>query len=109
MKYPALFAAMLAMAAPAYGQTVSGPDCSNSVRLDHADVARGGVIVITGPCAASGPAREVIHTARPGEPMVTTVVIRRPDTASASQARVISVAERQDFDANSAARIIRLR
>ena len=108
MKHAILLAALLATSAPAYAQALSGPDCSNAVRLDHADVAKGGVIIITGPCANSGPAREVVHTARPGEPMVTTVILRRQQNGG-SQAKVINVDDAKYLNTSSQARIIRLR
>lgn len=105
MKYAAILAALAALAAPAFAQPRF--DCTNAVQLDAADLSKGGVIIITGPCASSGPAREVIHTARPGEPLVTTVVIRRAKNG-ASQSRQIKVADGQYFGASSQARIIRV-
>ncbi len=105
MKHAAILTALLALAAPALAQP--RVDCTNAVRVDQADLSKGGVIVITGPCAASGPAREVIHTARPGEPVVTTVVIRRARDG-ANQTKLVKVADGQYFGASSQARIIRV-
>lgn len=107
MKLALLLAAACALAAPAFAQTLAGANCSKATQLDVSDLTTGGVIIITGPCAEAGPAREVIHMARPGEPMATTIVIRRRQGGS-SQTRVVNVADKPDFGAGSQARIIRV-
>lgn len=108
MKLAILTAALGALAAPALAQPLAGGDCSKAVQLDVSGMTEGGVIIITGPCAEAGPAREVIHVARPGEPMATTVVIRRPEGASSQQSAVIKVSDRAGFSSSSQARIIRV-
>lgn len=108
MKLAILTAALCALAAPALGQPLAGGNCSKAVQLDVSDMTKGGVILITGPCAEAGPAREVIHIARPGEPMATTVVIRRKDSASSQQSAVIKISDRGGFSGSSQARIIRV-
>ena len=109
MKLAILLAAACALAAPAFSQTLAGANCSKSAEVNVSDMTKGGVIIITGPCAQAGPAREVIHMARPGEPMATTVIIRRREGASSQQGAVIKVSERGDFSGSSQARIIRVR
>lgn len=108
MKLAILLAAACALALPALSQPLAGGNCSKAVQLDVSEMTNGGVIIITGPCAEAGPAREVIHVARPGEPMATTVVIRRREGASAQQSAVIKVSDRGDFSGSSQARIIRV-
>ena len=108
MKLAILLAAASALALPALSQPLAGGDCSKAVQLDVSEMTNGGVIIITGPCAEAGPAREVIHVARPGEPMATTVVVRRREGASAQQSAVIKVADRGGFSGSSQARIIRV-
>ncbi|MGE6697116.1 hypothetical protein ACQKH5_05440 [Hyphomonas sp. NPDC076900] len=108
MKLAILLAAACALALPALSQPLAGGNCSKAVQLDLSEMTKGGVIIITGPCAEAGPAREVIHVARPGEPMATTVVIRRREGASAQQSAVIKVADRSGFSGSSQARIIRV-
>lgn len=109
MKLAILLAAACVLALPAFSQPLAGGDCSKAAQLDVSEMTNGGVIIITGPCAEAGPAREVIHVARPGEPMATTVVIRRREGTSAQQSAVIKVADRGDFSGSSQARIIRVR
>jgi len=108
MKLAILLAAACVLALPALSQPLAGGNCSKAVQLDVSEMTKGGVIIITGPCAEAGPAREVIHVARPGEPMATTVVIRRREGASAQQSAVIKVSDRGDFSGSSQARIIRV-
>lgn len=108
MKLAILLAAACALTLPALAQSLAGGNCSKSVQLDVSEMTKGGVVVITGPCADAGPAREVIHVARPGEPMATTVVIRRREGASTQQSAVIKVADRAGFSGSSQARIIRV-
>ena len=108
MKLTILLAAVCALASPALAQPLAGGNCSKAVQLDVSAMTEGGVIVITGPCAEAGPAREIIHVGRPGEPMATTVVIRRREGASTQQGAVIKVSERGDFSGSSQARIIRV-
>lgn len=108
MKFALSLAAMIALAAPAFAQGLAGANCSKAAQLDVSDMAKGGVIIITGPCADAGPAREVIHMARPGEPMATTVVIRRRDEGSSPQGAVIKVSDRKGFSGSTQARIIRV-
>ncbi|AXE65675.1 hypothetical protein HPO_15036 [Hyphomonas polymorpha PS728] len=108
MKLAILLAAASALALPAFSQPLAGGNCSKAVQLDVSEMTKGGVIVITGPCAEAGPAREVIHVARPGEPMATTVVIRRREGVSAQQSAIIKVSDRGDFSGSSQARIIRV-
>lgn len=108
MKLAILLAAASALALPAFSQPLAGGNCSKAVQMDVSEMTKGGVIVITGPCAEAGPAREVIHVARPGEPMATTVVIRRREGASAQQSAVIKVSDRGGFSGSSQARIIRV-
>lgn len=104
MKLAILLAAVFALAAPALAEG----NCSKAVQLDVSEMTEGSVIVITGPCAEAGPAREVIHVARPGEPMATTVVIRRKQGEASQQSSVIKVSERSDFSGSTQARIIRV-
>lgn len=108
MKLAILLAAACVLALPALSQPLAGGNCSKAVQLDVSEMTKGGVIIITGPCAEAGPAREVIHVARPGQPMATTVVIRRREGASAQQSAVIKVSDRGDFSGSSQARIIRV-
>ncbi|ABI78795.1 hypothetical protein HNE_3269 [Hyphomonas neptunium ATCC 15444] len=108
MKLAILLAATCALAAPAFAQGLAGANCSKAAQLDVSDMEKGGVIIITGPCADAGPAREVIHMARPGEPMATTVVIRRRDAGASQQSAVIKVSDRAGFSGSSQARIIRV-
>ena len=108
MKLAILLAAACALALPALAQPLAGGNCSKAAQLDVSDMAKGGVIIITGPCADAGPAREVIHVGRPGEPMVTTVVIRRKDGAVSRQSGVIKVSDRAGFSGSTQARIIRV-
>lgn len=108
MKLAILLAAICAFAAPASAQQLAGANCSKAAQLDVSDMAKGGVIIITGPCAEAGPAREVIHVARPGEPMATTVVIRRKEGAASQQSGVIKVSDRGGFSGSTQARIIRV-
>jgi len=108
MKLAILLAAACVLALPAFSQPLAGGDCSKAVQLDVSEMTKGGVIIITGPCADAGPAREVIHVARPGEPMATTVVIRRKDGAPSEQSGVIKVSDRSGFSSSSQARIIRI-
>ncbi|PKP80272.1 MAG: hypothetical protein CVT79_15540 [Alphaproteobacteria bacterium HGW-Alphaproteobacteria-18] len=108
MKLAILLTAMIALAAPAIAQPLAGGDCSKAAQLDVSNMSKGGVIIITGPCAEAGPAREVIHMARPGEPMATTVVIRRREGASSQQSAVIKVSDRKGFSGSTQARIIRV-
>lgn len=108
MKLAILLAATCALAAPAFSQTLSGGDCSKAAQLDVSSMNKGGVIIITGPCAEAGPAREVIHITRPGEPMATTVVIRRRSGAASGGSDVIRVSDRAGFSASSQARLIRV-
>lgn len=109
MKLAILLAAACALTAPALAQPLAGGSCSKAAELDVSNMAKGGVIVITGPCADAGPAREIIHIARPGEPMATTVVIRRREGGASQQGAVIKVSDRQDFSGSSQARIVRVR
>lgn len=108
MKLAILLAAACAFAAPSLAQPLAGGDCSKAVQLDVSEMTKGGVIVITGPCADAGPAREIIHVVRPGEPMASTVVIRRREGASMQQSAVIKVADRAGFSGSTQARIIRV-
>lgn len=108
MKLAFLLAAACALAAPALSQSLAAGNCSKAAQLDVSDMAKGGVIIITGPCAEAGPAREVIHIARPGELMATTVVIRRKEGAASQQSGVIKVSDRGGFSGSTQARIIRV-
>lgn len=108
MKLAILLAAACALAAPAIAQPLAGGDCSKAAQLDVSNMSKGGVIIITGPCAEAGPAREVIHIARPGEPMATTVVIRRREGGASQQSAVIKVSDRKGFSGSTQARIIRV-
>lgn len=109
MKLAILLAAACALTLPALAQPLAGGNCSKAAELDVSNMTKGGVIIITGLCADAGPAREVIHVARPGEPMATTVVIRRREGGASQQSAVIKVSEAQNFSGSSQARIIRIR
>lgn len=108
MKPLILLAALAALPASALAQPLAGGDCSKAAQLEVSGLTKGGVIIITGPCADVGPAREVIHVARPGEPMVTTVVIRQKEGASTRQDAVIRVTDRNGFSGSSQAKLIRV-
>lgn len=111
MKLAATLIAALLMAAPASAEVLLGGGCGGQTIVSTSGNTGKGtqVVIVTGGCAAQGPRREVIHTLTPGEPMKTTIVIRRQGGTGGGPA-VINVAKAIEAGGGSSqARIVRVR
>jgi len=106
MKAAILAVAAICLSSPASAQAMPGAGCGGSAAL-VAPAAAGSTQMVVVRDGCKGPARQVIHTVRPGERMATTIIVRRGDTNQSMLIR--NMAERRDFAASSSARIIRVR
>lgn len=110
MKFAAIFAAAVAIAAPASADVLLGAGCGGSQTLVTAGAAKGGTqLVIVRGSACEGPRREVVHTLEPGKPVSTTIIVRRGAGETSGNQKVVRVGDRRaDFGGSSQARVVRV-
>lgn len=108
MKLAAILAAAMLAAAPASADVLLGAGCGGAQTvIAPASNAKSGTRIVIVKSACEGPRREVIHTLAPGEPMQSTILIRKAPKA-AGTGNVIRVRDRNDFTGGSQARILRV-
>lgn len=111
MKLAAILAAAMLAAAPASADVLLGAGCGGAQTvIAPASNTKSGTRIVIVKSACEGPRREVIHTLAPGEPMQTTILIRKAPKApdARGSGNVIRVRDRNDFTGGSQARILRV-
>lgn len=104
MKIFTLLLAACAIAGIASAETARA--CPGSNILIPAHTGKGTqTVIVSGSCA-----REIVHTLRPGEPVSTTLIVRRTGKGGGQAAHIrLDDQSKRDFNSSSSARIIRVR